>query len=264
MRSLQLELRRQWDFVDESVVLPWTPEIELDVLWWYDTDHLLQGVSLEVQHPDLRLWSNALDQGWGAHLRDQFVSCRSVEERSLSINLRELCAICLGLMHFGQSLQGMTVGVFMDNTAALSYVKRQGGTHSVAFNQEVQHLLWWAESVDLSLVPKFIMGSQNVVADSLSRRQQVLGSEWTLALEVVDELVARWPATVDLFATALNYWLPVFFSPLSDPMSAGTDAFLQDWDGLQAYAFPPLTLICQVLNKLMSSTGTYLTLIAPF
>ena len=64
--------------------------------------------------------------------------------------------------------------------------------------------LCWAESVDLSLVPQFIVGAQNVIADSLSRRHQVLGLEWTLAQEVVDDLVARWMATVDLFVTALN------------------------------------------------------------
>ena len=56
MRSLQLELRRRLDFLDESVVLSWTPEIERDLEWWYDTDHLLQ-------HPDLLFWSDALDQG---------------------------------------------------------------------------------------------------------------------------------------------------------------------------------------------------------
>ena len=80
----------------------------------------------------------------------------------------------------------------------------------------------------------------------------------------MDELVARWAATVYLFAMVLNYRLPVYFSPLSDPMAVGTGAFLQDWDGFQAYAFPPFELICQVLNKLASSMGTYLTLIAPF
>ena len=58
--------------------------------------------------------------------------------------------------------------------------------------------------------------------------------------------------------------LPVYFSFLSDPVAAGTDAFLQVWDGLQAYAFPPFALICQVLNKLASSKGTFLTLITPF
>ena len=51
----------------------------------------------------------------------------------------------------------------------------------MALNQEAQHLLYWAESMDLSLVPQFIVGAQNVVADSLSRRNRVLGSEWTLA-----------------------------------------------------------------------------------
>ena len=80
----------------------------------------------------------------------------------------------------------------------------------------------------------------------------------------MDELVTRWLATVDLFATALNYRLPVYFSPLSNPMAASTDAFLQVWDGLQVYAFLPFALIRQVINKLVSSKGAFLTLIAPF
>ena len=141
MRSLQLELHCQWDFVDKSMVVPWTPEVELDLLWWFDPNHLLQGVSLEVQHPDLLFWSDASDRGWGAHLHNQFVSGRwSVEERSLSVNLRELRALRLGLLHFSYSLQGMMVGVFTDNTTALSYVKKQGGTYSVARYRGAQHL----------------------------------------------------------------------------------------------------------------------------
>ena len=46
-------------------------------------------------------------------------------------------------------------------------------------------------------------------------------------------------------------------------MSAGTDAFLQSWDGLQAYAFPPVAIIPRVLAKLRAFTGTELTLVAP-
>ena len=61
MRSLQLELRHHWDFTDESVVVPWTPEIERDLMLWFDTDDLLQGVSLEVQRPNLLFWSDASD-----------------------------------------------------------------------------------------------------------------------------------------------------------------------------------------------------------
>ena len=69
---------------------------------------------------------------------------------------------------------------------------------------------------------------------------------------------------IDLFVTALNYRLSVYFSPLNDPMAAGTDVFLQEWDRLQAYAFPPFALIFQVINKLRSCKGTLMTLIALF
>ena len=78
------------------------------------------------------------------------------------------------------------------------------------------------------------------------------------------ELQARWLVTVDRFATSLNYHLPVYFSPFADPVSVGTDTFLQSWDGLQAYAFPPFMLIQKVLNKLCACKGTLLTLTAPY
>ena len=58
--------------------------------------------------------------------------------------------------------------------------------------------------------------------------------------------------------------LPVYFSPASDSQAAGTDALLQPWDNLQAYAFPPIAIIRRVLVKLRSSRNCELTLITPF
>ena len=92
----------------------------------------------------------------------------------------------------------------------------------------------------------------------------MIGSEWTLHQEVVDQLVHKWPAVIDLFATSLTARLPVYFSPASDPQAVGTDALLQSWDDLQAYAFPPIAIIRRVLLKLRSSKNCELTLIAPF
>ena len=43
----------------------------------------------------------------------------------------------------------------------------------------------------------------------------------------------------------------------------GTDAFLQSWDGLQAYAFPPVAVIPRVLATLRASKGTEFTLVTP-
>ena len=44
--------------------------------------------------------------------------------------------------------------------------------------------------------------SRDVLADSLSRSKQVIGSEWDLDQKVVDELLHRWPTAIGLFATS--------------------------------------------------------------
>ena len=64
--------------------------------------------------------------------------------------------------------------------------------------------------------------------------------------------------------TALNHRLPVYFSPVVDPQSAGTDAMMQSWGGLQAYAFPPFRLISRFLSKVRQSRRLELTPAALF
>ena len=256
LRSLQLRLRECWDFVDESVSVAWTDSIRSDLQWWSDVRNILAQVSLATPHIDHHFWSDASDQGWGAYVGDQFVSSRWLQEEiCLPINLRELRAICLGLQHFQCRLAGSSIGVFADKTTALASVRKQGGT---------QLLLRWAESHQILLLPQFVRGTHNVVADSLLRPNEVIGSEWTLAQEVVDQVVHRWPANIDLFATALNHWMPVYFAPMADPVSSGTDALLQYWNHLQAYAFPPFGLVRQVINKSLESTNCEVTLVAPW
>ena len=80
-------------------------------------------------------------------------------------------------------------------------------------------------------------------------------------MEVFLSLCRLWPIQIDLFATSENHRCSIYFSPIRDPQSAGTDAFLQSWEGLQAYAFPPWSIIPRVLAKLR---GTELTLVAPY
>ena len=55
-----------------------------------------------------------------------------------------------------------------------------GGTRSLLLNSIAQRILRWSETLPVQLTPQFIMGRHNVLADSLSRPNQVLGSEWTL------------------------------------------------------------------------------------
>ena len=142
------------------------------------------------------------------------------------INMRELLAVQLGLQAFKLLLVGMSVALFFDNTTTVAYLRPSGGTFSATLNATAREILLWAENRRIRLLPQFIMGSSNVTADALSRPNQVIGSEWTLHQEVVDQLVHKWPAVIDLFATSLTARLPVYFSPASDPRAAGTDALL--------------------------------------
>ena len=264
VRSLQLCLHRSWDRVDQSTRIPWSQDCLRDLRWWLHVPRLSLGVSLQQVSPDLDFWSDASDV-WGAHLGLLTASgLWSLEERLLSINARELLAVRRGLLHFQSSLVGRTISVYCDNSTVVSYLREEGGTRSPFLSSLAQGILRWAESLSIRLTPQFIPGSLNVLADSLSRPHQLPHTEWSLNPEVFRSISRLWPIQIDLFATSENRQCSIFFSPFRDPMAAGTDAFLQPWDGLQAYAFPPWSIIPRVLAKLRESRGTELTLVAPY
>ena len=265
MRSLQLALRRQWDQVDQSQLVKWSPVIHQDLSRWLDRDSLELAISLEQVSPQLELWSDASDVGWGAHLDKQVASgFWAPEEVELSINARELLAVERALRWFAPLLVGSSVAIFADNSTAISYLRNQCGTHSSFLNSIAQRILCWAEDLPVVISPQFIMGKHNVLADALSRLNQILGSEWTLKQEVFRDLCRRWPVSIDLFATSQNHRCFIYFSPYHDRNELGTDALFQNWNGWQAYAFPHWSLISAVLKKLRSSSGVLLTIIAPY
>ena len=244
MRSLQLCLHRSWDRRDLSAPVSVSAECLRDLQWWLHLPRLSLGVSLCQVSPDLDFWSDASDVGWGAHLDHQVASgLWDSHQAALSINTRELLAIKLGLLQFQSSLRGHTVAVFCDNTTAVAYLRKEGGTRSPLLNAIAQVILRWAESLSIRLAPQFLPGYNNVLADTLSRPHQLPLSEWSLNMTVYRSLCRLWPVQIDLFATSANRRCSIYFSPFRDPQSAGTDEFLQSWDGLQAYAFPPVAII---------------------
>ena len=163
------------------------------------------GVSLRQISPDLDFWSDASDVGWGAHLGSLTASgLWSLEQSTLSINARELLAVREGLLHFQSSLVGRNVSVFCDNSTAVSYLRKEGGTRSPFLNTLTQGILRWAESLSILLLPQFIPWSLNVLADSLSRPHQLPHTEWSLHPEVFQSLSHLWPVQIDLFATSDN------------------------------------------------------------
>ena len=68
---------------------------------------------------------------------------------------------------------------------------------------------------------------------------------------------------MDLFATKINHWLPLFVSPMYDLAVLAVDALSLNWDLLFGYAFPLFILIPMVLQKVLCFEQCRILLIAP-
>ena len=73
---------------------------------------------------------------------------------------------------------------------------------------------------------RYLPGQFSVLADLLSCRDQVIGTEWSLHLQVVRDLLRRWSSpSIDLFATSYNAKLPLYCSLVLDPQAVFKDTF---------------------------------------
>ena len=78
-----------------------------------------------------------------------------------------------------------------------------------------------------------------MLADSLSRQDQVLGSGWTLVQKWSTSWGVLWPVMVDLFATSITCHLPIFSFPSLTPWQRERMLFSIPGTGSRHFAFPP-------------------------
>ena len=266
MRSLQWHLRTQWSPESYPPLLPVAlpEEARRDLSWWMVKDHLLTGVRFGTPAPDLHLYSDASSSGWGAHLDQNVSGVWSDQEKLLHINLLEMKALFLGLQAFREDVSGHHVTAMCDNFTVVVYVNKQGGTVSRALCLLTSRLLRWTESFDVHLDARYLPGENNVLADVLSRRGQVVGTEWSLHPQVARSLLRVWGnPSIDLFATCLNAKLPLYCLLVLDSQAIFEDAFRHPWDNLDLYAFPPFPLVGRVIARVQESSRVAMTLVAP-
>ena len=95
-------------------------------------------------------------------------------------------------------------------------------------------------------------------------RQAVIQTEWSILQEVFDHLCQRCHSLeVDLFATRFNHKLPWFVFPVLDWLTWQIDALNLPWQGLDAYAFPLVAVLGQVVSKLLDLGCPRMILIPP-
>ena len=255
MRSVQLRLRSKWNFRDDYLRIPWDPLCQ--------EDPTTAGSRSFPPSAGLELLLGRFRRRLGCN-NGGTTSIRSVDSKPKA-NVHQpqrddgSTERPLGVQPVPQRQDDRPVLRQCHNSRVSQAI---GGTRSKVLFLKVREILLWVESMQITILPQFIQGSLNTRADLLSRPNLVIGSEWTLHQQVVQDLLHQWPAIIDLFATSLMARLPVFFAPAWEPKATGVDAFLQPWDNLQAYAFPPIAIIRRVLLKLRASHHCDLTLLA--
>ena len=266
VRPLQFFLKDRWNQAKDpqNLLIPVPKHIKDLLRWWSHPTNLNQGVPLKDPPFTHRIFTDASLKGWGAHWENsQTQGLWSLMESNLHINILEMRAVRLALQSFSFPV-GSSILVATDNTTVVAYINHQGGTRSKSLWLECQSLFRLIESNQWFLKARHIPGSLNVLADELSRKGQILPSEWMLHPDIVRSVFAIWDTpNVDLFATRFNSQCPTFVSPAPDPSAIDVDALSISWEGMNAYAYPPHQIMTQVLTKVRETKSLSLILIAP-
>ena len=90
-----------------------------------------------------------------------------------------------------------------------------------------------------------------MMADLLSRLNQVQSTEWSLHSQLLKQICQKWfTPHVDLFAAHLNHKDPLYESPVPDRLAWDIDALNIYWLGLTANAYPPTAPLHRVIQKI--------------
>ena len=256
MRPIQAYFMGQWRSraLDQRILVPLS--LMECFRWWMCADNLAEGMPFRSPPPSLTITTDASKEGWGGHMNFQgqnllFSGLWGSKERlSAHINLLELRAVFLMLRKVTGQVRGQVVLAECDNTTAVAYLNKQGGTRSQTLCQEAMAIHEWLISHQVHLSAVHRPGVNNHLADFLSRNRPN-PTEWALADSVCARLWERWGRPqVDVFASHLNHKLPSWFSRSPHQSALGIDALQQSWADLEIYAFPPFNLIQRTLVKI--------------
>ena len=221
--------------------------------FWLDPQIWYLGVPFHIPLPQLTVFTDASLEGWGVVCQNAMYQGKW-GHHSHHINWLELKAVLIALRIFQFTLRGRSVLFLIDNSTAVAYVNRLGGTRSNKLLELMLELGELARELGCQVSARHIRGNLNVLADLASRVDQVVPSEWKLSREAFEWVCRNCPwgkPDLELFANHLNHHLPQYVSPCPDPQAWGIDAMECALPSDQVlYAFPPSCLLLPFLQRL--------------
>lgn len=220
-----------------------------DLNWW--KVHLQHAVNpIKTNHFEMELFSDASGSGWGAtNGKNSVFGFWNKKERKLSINYRELLAVKHALCKLAK-VSNKQILLRVDNTTAIAYDNKMGGTRYTKYHTLAKEIWQWAEAKHNFLFASYINTHDNVEADELSRIKSA-DTEWELNNDVFNTIVNVYGyPDIDLFASYHNAKCDSYCSWFPDKYANRVNAFTFSWSNVYFYAFPPFNLILKTLVKI--------------
>ena len=161
----------------------------------------------------------------------------------------------LAVKCFVKDKRNIRIHLRMDNTTALNYINKLGGTVSPELNRLTKDLQKWCLEREITLQSTHLARALNVTADEESRVMKDK-TDWILCPQTfrrINHLIG--PLQVDLFASRLTHQLYRYVSWRPDPYAMTTDAFTLNWVEFKGYANPPWNFNNQSTHPNQDSTG---------
>ena len=179
-----------------------------------------------------------------------------------TIAFLELFAVYWALIRWGRRLEGFAVEIFIDNTAAMWWLRKERAPGSYGVLMREVHLL--CIRYDIQLIPTYIRSKDNVLADTLSRQawaefRRAL-AEWRRSLSSIPDY-DDWRLSHALFLELQTEVGDFVWDACADEhgsnahtrgfWSAVNDCRLQRWDGSQIFCNPPFSAILSILRHFL-------------
>ncbi|XP_043486382.1 uncharacterized protein LOC122513915 [Polistes fuscatus] len=224
-----------------------TPEFN----WWLN-NIFISNNPIRSSKFSTTIFSDASSTGWGATCDGQVVFGHwNNDEKSFHINYLELLAVFNGLKTFASNLFDCEILLRVDNSTAIAYINKMGGTKYEYLNDLTYEIWEWCEQRNLWLFASYIPSKDNE-ADEASRIDNI-DTEWELSPFAFQNIVYKFnQPEIDLFACNSNNKCEKYCSWHRDSLAFCIDAFTVDWNEYYFYAFPPFSLILKTLKKIQT------------
>jgi hypothetical protein len=243
-----------------------TGESLTDLQWWISTQiHQFNKSLISLPAFDLVIYTDASNQGWGAQCNGIMTGGRwNIQESRQHINILEMRVALLAIQSFltTQVKMPQHIGLQMDNSTAVAYVNKRGGTRSSTLAALAVEIWNACQQKEIWITAQHLPGVHNVDADWASRHINER-TEWTLDKAIFTRIVTKYYTTqVDLFASRLNHQLPLYVSRHPDPDAMEVDAMTLHWNIWTSFIHAPIIMLPRILKKIREDQAICL-LIAP-